>query len=110
VIVIELDIFSGRPNPRWPLSESENVRLTQLIESLAPSPGGRFPSPPGLGYRGFRLHFTTGPPWSAYGRVVQSPERLLADPKQTVERFLVEHLPAEYEELRSSIESELGPA
>jgi len=109
-MVVEIDIFSGRPNPRWQLSETENARLTRLLESLEPAVAGPSPSPPGLGYRGFRLRDSAGSTWSAYGGFIQSPNGLLADPKRRVERFLLEHLPAEYEELRSPLESELGPA
>jgi len=48
---VELDIFSGRPNPTWEMSPEEaaefHKRLTTLIRTEKPS------DPPGLGYRGF---------------------------------------------------------
>lgn len=103
-MVVEIDIFSGRPNPRWRLSEAETARLTRLLSSLEPAADGPPPSPPGLGYRGVRLRDSEGSIWSAYRGFVQSPEGLLADPNRRVERFVLEHLPAEYEEVRSSIE------
>jgi hypothetical protein len=106
---VEIDIFSGRTNPRWELSETENALLARLFESLEPVAGSPSPSPPGLGYRGFRLHDSAGVTWSAYSGFVQSPDGLFADPKRRVERFLLDHLPAKYEDLRSSLESELGP-
>jgi len=102
-MVVEIDIFSGRPNPRWLLSEAETARLTRLLRTLE-SATGEPPDPPGLGYRGFRLHDSNGSAWSAYRGFVHSPDGLLADPDRRVERFLLEHLPAEYETLRSSLE------
>jgi hypothetical protein len=52
---VELDIFSGRPNPVWALSESEVTSLGEILGSLKPAamPGARFD---GLGYRGFIVH------------------------------------------------------
>jgi hypothetical protein len=107
---VEIDIFSGRPNPRWELSEADNAWLTRLLESLEGVAGRASPSPPGLGYRGFRLRDAAGMTWSAYGGLVQSPDGLVADPNRRIERFLLDHMPANYEDLRSSIESELGQA
>lgn len=50
-IMVELDIFSGRPNPSWELSAegvSElGVRMTNL------TPASKSPVVGGLGYRGF---------------------------------------------------------
>lgn len=103
-MVVEIDIFSGRPNPRWRLSEPETARITRLLGSLEPATGGPPPGPPGLGYRGVRLRDSNGLTWSAYRGFVQSPDGLLADPDRRVERFVLEHLPAEYEALRSSLE------
>ena len=51
---VELDVFSGRPNPSWVLTATEadglESRLAQLPRSSAPVPAGR------LGYRGFIVH------------------------------------------------------
>jgi hypothetical protein len=105
---VEIDIFSGRPNPRWELSETENSELTRLVDRLDPASGSPSPSPPGLGYRGFRLRDTAGATWLAYGGFIQSPDALIADPHRSVERFLLDRLPATYDDLRSSIESELA--
>jgi hypothetical protein len=102
-MVVEIDMFSGRPNPRWRLSEAETDRLTGLLRTLEPADGPP-PSPPGLGYRGFRLRDSNGSIWAAYRGFVQSPGGLLADSDRRVERFLLDHLPAEYDELRSSLE------
>jgi hypothetical protein len=50
---VELDVFSGRPNPRWVVPEVERDSLLNMIASLSKAPG---PMPAtGLGYRGFIL-------------------------------------------------------
>ena len=95
---VELDLFSGRPNPRWPLNDDDVARLAELIDSLDPA-HDRMPTTPGLGYRGFRFDDA----W-AYRGFVQSRRGVLADPERRVEKFLAETLPAEYRDLQSAIE------
>lgn len=51
---VELDIFSGRPNPVWELAELEASDLETRIGRATPSHGTV--ALPGLGYRGFILH------------------------------------------------------
>jgi hypothetical protein len=51
---VELDIFSGRPNPVWELGEAEVRELESRIERATPSQ--EIIALPGLGYRGFVLH------------------------------------------------------
>ena len=51
---IELDIFSGRPNPTWALGERANAQLEAMIQGALPAQGNT--NLPGLGYRGFILH------------------------------------------------------
>lgn len=49
---IELDIFSGRPNPRWTLDAAEGKEfLTRLLDRAVPM--APISSSEGLGYRGF---------------------------------------------------------
>lgn len=52
---VELDIFSGRPNPAWTLSGEETRELLGMLENL-PSTNTRSPEA-GLGYRGFVVSF-----------------------------------------------------
>lgn len=52
-MIVELDVFSGRPNPTWSLS-AEQIR--ELLEAFRDLPPADQPSPEnGLGYRGFLL-------------------------------------------------------
>ena len=51
---VELDAFSGRPNPHWELPPSE---ASEIAETLGSLPQVHTPVHiPGLGYRGFLLH------------------------------------------------------
>jgi len=56
-LLVTLDVFSGRPNPRWLLDESQadalRERLGALRERSAAKPSGAAGR---LGYRGFRVH------------------------------------------------------
>jgi hypothetical protein len=49
---VELDVFSGRPNPRWTLAGS---RVDELRETVRDLTSGEPRDIPGLGYRGFVL-------------------------------------------------------
>jgi hypothetical protein len=50
---IELDVFSGRRNPRWALSGERAVDIRERLRDLEPAERR---DPPGLGYRGFLVH------------------------------------------------------
>lgn len=50
---VELDVFSGRPNPTWPLTAEEGRDLLARVGRLSPGGG---PLPAGLGYRGFIVY------------------------------------------------------
>jgi hypothetical protein len=49
---IELDAFSGRPNPRWEPTGDQTANFLARFHALKPSPGSHAP-PDSLGYRGF---------------------------------------------------------
>lgn len=49
-VEVVLNIFSGRPNPSWPLSTAQ---IADLSGRLANQPDAEPVEPPGLGYRGF---------------------------------------------------------
>lgn len=51
-VEVMLDIFSGRPNPRWELSEEQIEELKMKLDAL---PAGTKKKPPVLGYRGIRV-------------------------------------------------------
>jgi hypothetical protein len=49
---VELDIFSGRPNPSWELSPSEEAELARLLWGLKERTNPVAEDTLGLGYRG----------------------------------------------------------
>ena len=57
-VSIELDVFSGRPNPAWALEKEEAKHLNDLLQNL---PVEQSPVPAdGLGYRGFIVTIDDG--------------------------------------------------
>jgi hypothetical protein len=53
-VVVELDAFSGRPNPTWTLTPAEAAELDRRLRDLPAAPDATLPDL-GLGYRGFQL-------------------------------------------------------
>ena len=52
-ISIELDVFSGRPNPFWELNPSESGELLKELSPLPEADKNKAEFFDGLGYRGF---------------------------------------------------------
>jgi hypothetical protein len=50
---VEVDLFSGRKNPSWALSERQTRTVFRMLAGLPPAPASDFAE--GLGYRGFRV-------------------------------------------------------
>jgi hypothetical protein len=105
VLLVELDVFSGRPNPRWELDEPSAKVLRQLLRRL-PITADSPPEPAGLGYRGFVFTDDSGPSRAYKGYVIRT-DVVLADPSLTVERFLLDRLPTEFQELGRRVALEL---
>ncbi len=82
MLEVELDVFSGRPNPGWRLSAAESAELMALLDAL---PGGPERMPPALGYRGFVVHDRSGSagaqasPLRVFDGTVKLGDRHLAD-------------------------------
>jgi hypothetical protein len=104
-MLVELDVFSGRPNPRWELDKPSADVLRQLVSRLTVATDGPL-EPPGLGYRGFILTDDTGRSRAYKGYMIR-PDVVLADTSRSVERLLVERLPAEFQELRQRVATEI---
>ncbi len=50
---VELDIFSGRPNPKWSLTAEETSDFNEHLQRLVRMPADKAPEAwTGLGYRG----------------------------------------------------------
>jgi hypothetical protein len=100
-VEVELDIFSGRENPRWRLSGDEGRRLRDLQSDLRVIARSRTELP-GLGYRGFR-YLLDGVWWRAFGGLVDSGTQCFVSSGREIERFLAYHLPPEAANLRAVI-------
>jgi hypothetical protein len=62
-------VFSGRPDPTWPLSDAAGEGLLARWEAMGHW-DGPVPQPPVLGYRGAWLRDPTGRSWLAFGGAV----------------------------------------
>ncbi|MFG2908466.1 hypothetical protein ACGF13_25790 [Kitasatospora sp. NPDC048286] len=96
-----MDLYSGRPNPRFPLDDAAADELAHRIGTLAPAPApvaGGGPPHDGLGYRGLRV--LAGPHTAAPGITVgggavtvsaaDGPPCRLRDPGRALERWLLD--------------------
>jgi hypothetical protein len=104
-VVVELDVFSGRPNPRWELRDPDAEQLRGRIGRLKGVVDGAA-QPPGLGYRGFRCADAVVS-YIVYGGYVRVGNSVLADPGRLVERWLLDRMPPEFDSLRPVVVAEL---
>lgn len=58
-------VYSGRPDPTWPITDELAARLEEVWSSL-PASDAPAPSPPPLGYRGCFVISSDGRRWSAH--------------------------------------------
>jgi hypothetical protein len=88
-------LFSGRPDPAWPLNGRQVETLERLWAGLAPHPAGAALAP-ALGYRGCRVR-SGDCDWLAYGgTVTRSPgaaQEARADPARAFERAVLASAP-----------------
>jgi hypothetical protein len=105
-MLVELDLFSGRPNPCWRLDERDHREFLKLQGRLSPTPAAL--DPPPLGYRGFVCTDRSGTR-RVYKGYVRTPHGVFDDPSFSLERFLLSRLPPQFAPLRSRIAAQLGP-
>jgi hypothetical protein len=90
-------LFSGRPDPTWPIAPATARALVQLWQSLPETKDPMPPAPP-LGYRGCFLRDDRGRDWRGYGGVVEHAWRrrreARQDPARSFERQLLASAPA----------------
>jgi len=90
---VELDVFSGQPNPTWNLSESQCAEIEQHIDQLPETTGESLQSPPALGYRGLTIHYENQQgvreTIRIYRGIVQSERLQLRDADRKVEKWLL---------------------
>jgi hypothetical protein len=118
---VELDIFSGRPNPTWYLSQVETKTLKKMLVSLSNIPSVNMPD--NLGYRGFSIKqgetsSIHQPVYKIFHDVIQQSvggiESYYTDPDRQIERWLLltarEHIEVGlYQMIQSEIEDNGNP-
>lgn len=86
-VYVVADMYSGRPNPGWSLTDSDDVSFRERLDVLAETMEGPQREAP-LGYRGLqiRLGDETIHIWRG---LVRRGERIFHDPERNLERWLV---------------------
>ncbi len=106
VLLVTVDIFSGRPNPQWQMSEAQSAEFAGRVRKLAPAPGGRMPDAPDLGYRGMEVRDAAAglPPIRVYGSFARVGDTVYRDDRRELETWLLRNADATVpEELRTEI-------
>ena len=101
-MVVELDIFSGRPNPRWELDDSA-ARAVLEIEWGLSATSGALRQPPPLGYRGFLYAPRGEGTRRAFLGRVERRDGVLDDPDCSIEQMLLRSLPQDFAGLAERI-------
>jgi hypothetical protein len=96
-VLVELDAFSGRPNPSWRLREAERVQLFGLLRA-AKEMAAVSTAPPGLGYRGLVVRIESGGHSETIrigGGTIAASGSIYRDNDRAVEAFLLDSMPPE---------------
>ncbi len=92
-VSVTLLVFSGKPDPDWTLSLSQEKEFRQRLGSCPVASSKQLQSSPEeLGYRGFAVHFTGPNGWSAvrvYAGVIVGAGFVLNDLDRSLERWLL---------------------
>jgi hypothetical protein len=92
-VEVELDIFSGMPNPTWVLTAAEADGFAQRLAQLPATSAGQLPGH--LGYRGFIVRVTEGVRtqeiriWAGAVHVSDGPGIRAADKDRELERWVL---------------------
>jgi hypothetical protein len=95
-ITVEVDVFSGRPNPTWQLSAGEARTLLQMLDGTRSGDSREPCAVPGLGYRGLNVKIVGGANlshWRVFDGCVEQNGRAFADPNANVESFILRSMP-----------------
>ena len=107
---VELDAFSGQPNPRWDLAPADGEAFLTALRALRPERAGAR-APDGLGYRGIVVR-TNGEEIRLYRGMVFARRGgrvdVFADPERALERGLIRSAPAPLSQMVLSIAASEG--
>lgn len=107
-VEVELDVYSGRPNPTWVLSAEDSAELRRRIDALPATTGS---APAGnLGYRGFLCRLAEGAAPARVRQVVALPDGSTRDAAgRALERWLLDTgRPRLSADVIAVVEQELG--
>lgn len=91
---MEIDLFSGRPNPSFELDPQATGELIGLIATMKRSQLTAAPQD-GLGFRGFIVSVEGHPQLHVSGPAVSSGSEQFVDESRTIEKFLLSRIPPE---------------
>jgi hypothetical protein len=98
-ITIELDVFSGRPNPSWELRGIEAETLRRMLDQISHAGRTRGPcTAPALGYRGLHLNVrapSMTPTWHVFEDCVDNNGRFFDDSAREIEAYIFRSMPAQ---------------
>ena len=112
---VELDVFSGRPNPGWTLSAADAETFQNMAAALSPASEQAYPAQ--LGYRAVIVSLSSAAAgqvvWRVWDHVAQRTSgatiAYYADPDQSLQHWLLQsgqpHLDAD---LYATVQSELA--
>ncbi|MEU1377569.1 hypothetical protein ABZ442_28510 [Streptomyces triculaminicus] len=106
-MLVELDLFSGRPAPRWRLDPGAAEEFRTLTAALPPAGTAPQPRTPGLGYRGFIV--TDGEKVTRVfaGHVTEGTTSRV-DRDRSLEHWLLSRLPSPLHHLRPMVAAALA--
>ena len=90
-------VFSGRPDPTWPISGDVAKDVVAIWDTLVPTDEA-VPSPPALGYRGCFVRDRAGRTWTAFHQLVtlsaEGSSETRRDDERRFERAVLASAPA----------------
>jgi hypothetical protein len=84
-------VFSGRPDPTWPIAGAVGDELVAIWDALPPT--DVVATPPTLGYRGCYASDPAGSRWTAYHELVTFEGETRNDEKRRFERTVLGSAP-----------------
>jgi hypothetical protein len=96
-ITVEVDVYSGRPNPSWQLNAVQARLVLRMLSGVSrPGRSGRSCELPSLGYRGLNLTIVEGErtsTWRVFNRCVDHDGRAFSDAGARVQAFILRTMP-----------------
>jgi hypothetical protein len=108
---VELDIFSGRPNPSWTVRREDQAKLVTLLRDDLMEKARSDAAPP-LGYRGFIVRFTSDRGENhihVFDGLIEFDKESYRDRERAVEKFIISIMPRELKDRFKEVMPNLMP-